>query len=406
MPCLASPYLSTVHNSPTPPTSDTTRASAAPGTHPALIGRTQYYTMGRDGEGGFTFDCGQTLPELTLAYQTYGTLSPARDNAIYIFHALSGDAHVAGVHADDGRTGWWDLMVGPGKAFDTDKYFIICANIPGGCKGSTGPSSIDPLTGKPYAMRFPVVTVHDMARAQHRLVRDCLGITQLLAVVGASMGGMQALAFAEQFPGAARGVIAVAVTGKFSAQAIAWDEIGRRAIMMDPQWRSGDYYGHEAPVQGLAVARMVAHVTYLSEAAMERKFSRRRQFREEIAYGFDIEFAVESYLAYQGRAFHQRFDANSYLYITRATDYFVFGGEWGSYQAAFEKCGADAKFLFLSYTSDWLFPPDQVAELPKAAREAGRDAEYYNIDIPHGHDSFLLEAEPQATYLRAFLARI
>ncbi|HSI85976.1 MAG: homoserine O-acetyltransferase [Candidatus Methylacidiphilales bacterium] len=388
----------------TPPAASTAATSPDRAhSHPALIGRTQYFTLGRDDEGGFTFECGQTLPQLTLAYQTYGTLNPARDNAIYIFHALSGDAHVAGVHQDDGRTGWWDLMVGPGKAFDTDLYYIICANIPGGCKGSTGPSSVEPSTGKPFGMRFPVTTVHDMARAQQRLVTH-LGITQLLATVGASMGGMQALAHAELFPGATRGVICVAVTGKFTSQAIAWDEIGRRAIMMDPDWHSGEYYGRTPPVQGLAVARMVAHVTYLSESAMERKFSRRRQFREEIAYGFDVEFAVESYLAYQGRAFHQRFDANSYLYITRATDYFVFGGEWGSYRQGFEK--SDAKFLFLAYTSDWLFPPSQVEELPAAAKEAGRDAEYYLIDVPHGHDSFLLEAEPQETYVRAFLDKL
>ncbi len=271
-------------------------------------------------------DSGRSLTGHTIAYQTWGTLNADKSNAILIFHALSGDSHVSGEH-EDGRTGWWDLMVGPGLAFDTDRYFIICANVLGGCKGSTGPSSVNPDTGKPYAMDFPVITIHDMVRAQRPLL-DLLGIDRLRAVVGASMGGMLALAFTQLYPDLAERAIVIASAHTQHAQAIAWNKIGRRAIMNDPLWLDGNYYdsAQGPPKHGLAVARMIGHVTYISEGAMDRKFGRSLQTAKTQSFSFGVDYSVESYLAYQGQVFHQRFDANSYLYITRAIDYFDFAG--------------------------------------------------------------------------------
>ena len=363
--------------------------------------RTLFHTFDAPGDA-LPLDGGQTLFPYTVAYQTWGKLNPDRSNAILIFHALSGDAHVAGEH-EDGRTGWWDLMVGPGLAFDTDRYFIVCANVIGGCKGSTGPGSIDPATGKPYAAAFPVVTLHDMARAQCALLR-VLGLEKLCAITGGSMGGMLALAFAQLYPDIAERAIVMAAAHANHAQAIAWNDIGRRAIMSDPLWRNGNYYDSPdgPPKNGLALARMIGHVTYISEGAMDRKFGRKLQAGEKESFTFGIDYAVESYLAYQGSIFHQRFDANSYLYITRAIDYFDFtAGTAGDLAAAFAP--TRARFQFLSYDADWLYSPQRNEAMARAARTAGRHAEHHVIPAPLGHDAFLVQQEPQTKLIAEFL---
>jgi homoserine O-acetyltransferase len=347
-------------------------------------------------------DSGRTLAPYTLAYQTWGELNADRSNAILLFHALSGDSHVSGLH-EDGRNGWWDLMAGPGCAFDTDRYFIICANILGGCKGSTGPSSTNPATGRPYAMDFPVITLHDMVRAQQPLLRR-LGVEKLHAVVGASMGGMLALAHTQLYPEMTDRVIVLACAHANHAQAIAWNEIARRAIMTDPFWHEGHYYGSPdgPPKHGLAVARMIGHVTYISEGAMDRKFGRALQVGDERSFTFGVDYAVESYLAYQGRMFHQRFDANSYLYITRAIDYFDFTAPTGGdLTGAF--AATRARFRFFSYSADWLYSPERNDVMAQAARAAGRDALHHRIDAPLGHDAFLVLKEPQSALIREFL---
>jgi homoserine O-acetyltransferase len=329
-------------------------------------------------------------------------LNADRGNAILIFHALSGDAHVAGEH-EDGRAGWWDLMVGPGLAFDTDRFFIICANVLGSCKGSTGPMSPNPVTGRPWAMDFPVITIHDMVRAQRPLLRH-LGLEKLYAVQGASMGGMLALAFAQLYPEMTDRAIVMACGPANHAQAIAWNEIGRRAIMSDPLWRGGNYYGtpEGAPRDGLGLARMIGHVTYISEGAMDRKFGRALQKAEKESFSFNVDYAVESYLGYQGRIFHQRFDANSYLYITRAIDYFDFAAAaGGDLAAAF--AATRARFLFISYDADWLYAPERLEAMAVAARTAGRDAAHHKIHAPLGHDAFLVQKEPQTELIGKFL---
>ncbi len=347
-------------------------------------------------------DGGRTLAPTTIAYQTWGKLNADRSNAILIFHALSGDTHVAGEH-EDGRTGWWDLMVGPGRAFDTDRFFIICANVLGGCKGSTGPSSINPATGKPWGMEFPVITIHDMVRAQRPLLAH-LGITRLHTVQGASMGGMLALAFALLYPEMAERVIVMAAGHAQHAQAIAWNKIGRRAIMDDPLWLGGNYYDSPQgpPRHGLAVARMIGHVTYISEGAMDRKFGRMLQSAEKESFSFNVDYAVESYLRYQGQIFHQRFDANSYLYITRAIDYFDFAARTGGDPvAAFAQ--TRARYRFISYDADWLYSPERVEQMAVAAKAAGREAEHHKIHAPLGHDAFLVQKEPQTELISKFL---
>jgi homoserine O-acetyltransferase len=347
-------------------------------------------------------DCGRALAPYTLAYQTWGALNAERSNAILIFHALSGDAHVSGVH-EDGRQGWWNLMVGPGCAFDTEEYFVICANVIGGCRGSTGPSSPDPETGRPYGSKFPLVTLRDMVRAQMPLLR-ALGVEKLHAVTGGSMGGMLALAFAQLYPEAAERVIVLASAAANHAQAIAWNEIGRRAIMTDPHWRGGDYYESPdgPPKKGLAIARMIGHVTYISEGAMDRKFGRALQSAAQPGYGFGIDFAVESYLAYQGQSFHERFDANSYLHITRAIDYFDFAAPaGGDLTAAFAQ--TRARFCFLSYDTDWLYTPARSEAMTQSALAAGRKAVHHSLHAPLGHDAFLVQTEPQGAMIRNFL---
>jgi homoserine O-acetyltransferase len=364
--------------------------------------KTLFQTFDAPGDA-LALDGGRTLAPYTLAYQTWGRLNADRSNAVLIFHALSGDAHVAGTHEDE-RIGWWDLMVGPGRAFDTEKWFIICANVIGGCKGSTGPSSIDPATGKPYATDFPVITLNDMVRAQRPLLRE-LGIERLHAVTGGSMGGMLTLAFAQLYPDMAERAIVLAAAASNHAQAIAWNKIGRRAIMNDPLWHEGRYYDSPQgpPKRGLAVARMIGHVTYISEGAMDQKFGRRLQAAEKESFSFDVDYSVESYLAYQGSIFHQRFDANSYLYITRAIDYFDFAaGSAGDLAAAFAP--TRARFRFLSYDADWLYSPDRMEAMTVAAVAAGREAVHHKIHAPLGHDAFLVQMEPQTELIREFLA--
>ncbi|MFZ0960850.1 MAG: homoserine O-acetyltransferase [Terriglobia bacterium] len=346
-------------------------------------------------------ECGRNFGPITLAYETYGELSPAKDNAILILHALSGDAHAAGFnHPHERQPGWWDIMIGPGKGFDTRKYFVICANVIGGCKGSTGPSSINSQTGRPYALSFPMVTIQDMVNAQRALI-DHLGIDQLLCVVGGSMGGMQALEWVVSYPERVRLAIPIATTSKLSSQAIAFDEVGRQAIMSDPQWKEGDYYGKSIPRRGLAIARMIGHITYLSEKSMHQKFGRKLQDKTEYGYDFRTDFQVESYLRYKGDHFVNRFDANSYLYISKAMDYFDLAQPYGSLEQAF--ANVKAKFLVISFSSDWLFPSYQSKEIVSACRRVGAAAIYTEIQTDYGHDAFLLESEQLTSLITNFL---
>ena len=371
-------------------------------------------------EDPLVLDSGERLAPVTLAYETYGQLDEARSNAILVCHALSGDAHAAGISAltgvsaadvgfgaeaeagvDRRRLGWWDNMIGPGKAFDTNRYFVISSNIIGGCKGSTGPASPNPKTGRPYGLDFPVVTVGDMVRAQKQLV-ERLGVERLLSVTGGSMGGMQALQWTVAYPDAVRSCIPIATTARLSAQGIAFDEVMRQAIMADPNWQRGDYYGREQPSVGLAIARMVGHITYLSDESMHRKFGRRLRNREKYGYDFTTDFEVESYLKYQGNSFIQRFDANSYLYITKAIDYFDLANGDGSLVRALE--GVKARFLIIAFSSDWLYPTYQSKELARALRRNGVDVSDCEIPTAYGHDAFLLEEEAQTAMISGFLA--
>lgn len=352
----------------------------------------------------FTFRSGQTLPGFTLRYETYGTLNATRDNVIVICHALSGDHHCAGWHSpQDRKPGWWNNLIGPGKAVDTRRFFVVCANVLGGCQGSSGPSSLNPETGRPHGTTFPFVTVRDMVRAQ-KLLLDHLGVTGVHAVVGGSMGGMQALQFAIEYPRLVRRVLAMATTGRESAQAIAFNEVGRQAIMQDPAWNRGDYPRDGGPRVGLAIARMMAHITYVSDASMDRKFGRRKKdTAAPEAYTFDLQFEVESYLRHQGQSFINRFDANSYLYITRALDQFDLEEGGQSLEQAFAP--VEAETLVVGFTSDWLFPPAQNRRLALALLRAGKRASYAELATDLGHDSFLLESEDLYALVRAFLER-
>lgn len=344
---------------------------------------------------------GKKLGPVTIAYETYGTLNGDKSNAILICHALSGDAHAAGKHApQDAKKGWWDDMIGPGKAFDTNTYFVICSNVLGGCKGTTGPNSIDPKTGKPFGLAFPVISISDMVTVQKALI-DYLEITRLHCIVGGSMGGMQVLDWAIRYPGYVRAALPIATTSCLSPQSIAFDEVGRNAIMKDPDWNKGNYYAGAAPHNGLAIARMIGHITYLSDESMHAKFGRRLQEREKYGYDFSTEFEVESYLKYQGDRFVERFDANSYLYITKAMDYFDLAEQYGSLRDAFS--AVEARFLVVSFTSDWLFPVYQSKEIVKALIENDKDVSYCNIDSPCGHDAFLLEFDQLSRLVRGFL---
>jgi homoserine O-acetyltransferase/O-succinyltransferase len=352
----------------------------------------------------FTFKSGQVIPSFTLRYETYGQLNATRDNAILICHALSGDHHCAGWHsAEDRKPGWWNNLIGPGKAVDTRRFFVVCANVLGGCQGSTGPSSINPETGRPYGIQFPFVTIRDMVRAQ-KLLLDHLGIVALQGIIGGSMGGMQALLFGIEYPAFTRRILAMATTARESAQAIAFNEVGRQAIMQDPAWNRGDYPKDGGPRVGLAIARMMAHITYVSDASMDRKFGRRKkETAHGDAYTFDQQFEVEGYLRYQAQSFINRFDANSYLYITRALDQFDLAHAYGSLENAFQP--VEGETLVVGFTSDWLFPPEQNRNLALALLRAGKRASYAELSTDLGHDSFLLESEDLYSLVRGFLER-
>jgi homoserine O-acetyltransferase len=346
-------------------------------------------------------DSGQALDHVDIAYETYGRLDADKGNAILVFHALTGDQHLASPHPITGKPGWWDRIVGPGKPLDTDRFHVICANVLGSCMGSTGPASLA-SDGKPWAMRFPVITIRDMVRAQIRLL-DELGIDALHAVVGGSMGGMQALSLAVNFPERAKAVLVVASTASTSAQNIAFHEVGRQAIMADPNWQKGDYYGTgKAPDAGLSVARMAAHITYLSEEALAEKFGRRLQDRATKGFGFDAEFQVESYLRHQGLAFTGRFDANSYLYISRAMSYFDVAEDHGG-RLAEAFAATRARFCVVSFDTDWLYPTAESRRIVHAVNAAGRPVSFVELSSPHGHDSFLMEIPALDRVVRGFL---
>ncbi|MBL8704378.1 MAG: homoserine O-acetyltransferase [Rhodospirillales bacterium] len=347
-------------------------------------------------------DCGIEFGPFALAYQTYGQLNADRSNAILVCHALTGDQFVADEHPVTGKPGWWSTMVGPGLPMDTDRYFVICVNVLGGCMGTAGPMETDPATGKPYALGFPVITIADMVRSQKMLI-DHLGIKKLFCVIGGSMGGMQVLQWAASYPEHVFCAVPIASAARHSAQNIAFHEVGRQAIVADPEWCGGDYLAQgKKPQRGLAVARMAAHITYLSEAALHRKFGRELQDRSKVTYGFDADFQVESYLRYQGSTFVDRFDANSYLYITRAMDYFDLAAEQkGVLARAFE--GTKVRFCLVSFTSDWLFPTSESRAVVHALNAAMANVSFVEIETDKGHDAFLLDEPELDKVLRGFL---
>ena len=347
-------------------------------------------------------DCGAELGPFNVAYATYGTLNADKSNAIMVCHALTGDQYLAETHPVTGKPGWWELMVGPGRPLDTERFFVICANVIGGCLGTIGPREINPETGKPWAIDFPVITVADMVRA-HVMLLDHLGIEQLFSVTGGSMGGMQVLEFASRYPERVFSAIPIATSARHTAQNIAFHEVGRQAIMADPDW-CGGYYQQEGrvPFRGLAVARMAAHVTYLSERALQTKFGRRLQDRQALSYGFDADFQVESYLRYQGSSFVERFDANSYLYITRAMDYFDLAADHGGVLAnAFTN--TPVRFCVVSFTSDWLFPTPENRMIVHALNAAAADVSFVEVESDKGHDAFLLDEPELFRTLSGFL---
>jgi homoserine O-acetyltransferase len=342
-------------------------------------------------------ESGQKLGSVTLAYETYGTLNKKKDNAVLVLHALSGDAHAAGFHEGEAKPGWWDDMIGPGKAFDTNRYFVIASNVIGGCKGSTGPASIDPRTDAPYALNFPILTIGDMVNAQRFLI-DHLGIEKLLCVAGGSMGGMQVLEWVAAYPDRIRSAIPIATTLKHSPQQIAFSEVGRQAIMADPSWSDGNYYGREKPERGLSVARMIGHITYMSDKSMEEKFSRKMKDKD-YSFKFTTDFEVEGYLRYRGDSFVKRFDANSYLYITKAMDYFDRSGE----KLIPSGRDIDVRFLVIAFKSDWLYPAYQSEDIVRQLKIRGADATYCEVFSTYGHDAFLLEIEEQTHLIKHFL---
>lgn len=374
-------------------------------TSPASVGVVQTQTVTLfEPPDVLRLECGRTLGPIQVAYETYGRLNDDRSNAVLICHALTGDAHVAGYHSpDDKKPGWWDIMVGPGKGIDTNKYFVICSNVLGGCQGTTGPSSINPETGKPWGLDFPVITIEDMVKVQKRLVEH-LGIERLLAVIGGSMGGMQVLEWAVRYPESVAAAIPVATTARLNAQSIAFDAVGRNAILADPNYADGQYHGGPAPERGLAIARMVGHITYLSEQGMHAKFGRELRNSKCYSYDFNSEFSVETYLDYQGEIFVERFDANSYLYITKAVDYYDLIARYGTPEKAF--AGVQARFLVISFSSDWLFTPAQSRQIVDALLANGKDVTYSEVNSPYGHDAFLLEPETLGRLIGGFLAGV
>jgi homoserine O-acetyltransferase/O-succinyltransferase len=384
------------------------------------IVETQYVEL----PGPVQLDCGRELERVRVAYETYGALNPERDNVILVCHALSGDAHAAGVsktapeegtrdgfgaEARDGRAGkalgWWDGMIGPGKAFDTDRFLVVSTNLLGGCRGTTGPSSLDPATGKPYGSRFPVITVADMVRTERAFLEE-LGIHRLVAVAGGSLGGMQALEWAILFPDQVGAVVSIASTHALHPQGLAWNAIAREAIMRDPAWQGGDFYGTgRAPDAGMGVARMVGHVTYLSAEAVREKFGRRLQDADDIRYTItEPEFEIESYLDHQADSFVKRFDANTYLYTSRALTYFDLARQYGAGSLTRALEGVSARTLLIAFSSDWLYPPAGSREIESALLALGKPVECHVIEAPYGHDCFLLEEAQQTPYIRRFLA--
>ncbi len=355
--------------------------------------------------GPLRLDGGVLLSPVDIAYETYGTLSPDGGNAILICHALTLDQHVASDHPVTGKSGWWTRMVGPGKPIDPARHFIVCANVLGSCMGSSGPATVNPATGLPWGMSFPVITIRDMVRAQAMLL-DHLGIGRLAAVVGGSMGGMQALSWAATFPERVGAALVIASAARHTAQNIAFHEVGRQAIMADPKWQGGDYYAAgDPPAAGLAVARMAAHITYLSEAGLTEKFGRRLQAREAKSFGFDADFQIESYLRHQGIAFVDRFDANSYLYITRAMDYFDLAEEHGGHLAAAFRASR-ARFCLISFDTDWLYPTAESRSIVHAMNAAGAAASFVELSSPFGHDAFLLDVPELNRVVDGFLRAV
>ena len=369
-------------------------------------------------------DCGRELTSVRVAYETYGALSPRGDNAVLVCHALSGDAHAAGYSATpaaagtrdgfaaeqrDGSAGralgWWDGMIGPGKAFDTDRFFVVSTNLLGGCRGTTGPSSTDPATGRPYGSDFPVITVADMVRCE-RAFLDELGVDRLAAVAGGSLGGMQALQWAVQFPGQVDAIVVIASTHALHPQGLAWNAIARESIIRDPAWQGGHYYGTgRTPEAGMGVARMVGHITYLSAPALDDRFGRRLQFADDLRYTIDEpEFEVESYLRHQAESFVKRFDANTYVYLSRALTYFDLARQHGGGSLQRALAGVSARTLLIAFSSDWLYPPAASIEIDEALRGLGKPAEFHLIDAPYGHDCFLLEEARQTPIVRRFLS--
>ncbi|MBN2144137.1 MAG: homoserine O-acetyltransferase [Candidatus Aureabacteria bacterium] len=352
-----------------------------------------------------SLDCGTTFGPITVAYETYGRMNEAKSNVILVLHALSGSAHAAGYWTpEDKKPGWWDMMIGPGKALDTNLYCVICSNVLGGCYGTTGPSSINPNTQQPYAMSFPVISISDMVTVQKQLM-DQLEIPGLLAIIGGSMGGMQVLEWAVNYPGYVKGAIPIASTARLSAQSIAFNEVGRRAIMADPKWNNGNYDPKDPPARGLEIARMVGHITYLSDESMQKKFGRRLKDTLQYSYDFDPEFEVESYLRYQGKSFVKRFDANAYLYITKAMDYFDIAMRTnGSLEELFKN--VTSSFLVMAFSSDWLFPSYQSKAIAKALRTVNKEVTYVEIKSSLGHDAFLLEHQTITHVIKYYLKHL
>lgn len=375
--------------------------NTAPGIKDNSVGviRPQYFSFAEPPDV-LQLKSGRSLGPVTLAYETYGTLNAKKTNAILVCHALSGDAHAAGFHEGDDAAGWWDDMIGPGKALNTNLYFVLCCNVVGGCKGSTGPSSVNPETGKPYALDFPLITIADMVEAQRRLI-DSFGIEKLLCVIGGSMGGMQALQWASAYPDRLLAAIPIATALKHSPQQIAFNEVIRQTIMADPAWRKGYYYEHGQPENGLAVARMIGHITFMSDQSMEEKFSRKLK-NDNLSFQFTDDFEVEGYLRYRGYNFVKRFDANSYLYITKALDYFDLSGE--NFMPGINKTAV--RFLVISFKSDWLYPAYQSQEIVRLLKRKHAYTTYFDLISTYGHDAFLIEIDDETRLIKNFLTNI
>lgn len=361
---------------------------------------TKYVTLAEP-PNKLKLESGEKLGPVTVAYEAYGELNKEKSNAVLITHAFSGDAHVAGYHKGEDKPGWWDSMVGPGRAFDTEKYYVICSNVLGGCSGTTGPSSINPETGKPYGLDFPLISINDMVKVQEKLIEH-FNIEKLLTVVGGSMGGMQALSWLINYPDKIKSAIIIASAIKHSPQQIAFDEVGRVAIISDPAWNDGDYYGKETPANGLALARMVGHITYMSDKSMMEKFGRRIR-NVKGSHKFNTGFEIENYLHYRGSNFVKRFDANSYLYITKAIDCYDASGGKNLSESLY---GIKAKVMVLAFKSDWLYPTYQSREIVKSCKVAGIDTTFCEIDSTYGHDAFLLEIEEETQLIKHFLEKV